>query len=251
MGRQGFTPLIVAGIVAAAIIITGVVGYFVWSHERGLSPVTQGCALIPYSGNASLNQTQQTVLPGDAVDLRGGMVCNFMISPNFPMFTFHFAGHPDNTFGDITVTEGNSKIIQTIPNTTSYDNALTDATSTLILVDANFDGYEDLQIVNNCGATGNCSYDFYLYDPAKNQFIHNDFLSQLTTPRFDLAKRQLTTAYTSSVTDFENDTYQFKNATYTLIQSVIGRGDSITGRIYTYQRIGGQMKLVSSTAETF
>lgn len=174
----------------------------------------------------------------------------FSISPHLPLFTFYFPGKPDNTLGDIQITEATkNEVIQTIENSTDagFINPAR-AQDVLAIVDANFDGYKDLQILSNCGATGNCSYDFYLYDPASMQFVHNKFLTDLSTPSFDDAKKQVTSTSNSSASDWETQTYQYQDGQYTLIwkqQSVWDR-DKQTVTVSTYELRDGKMELTNS-----
>jgi hypothetical protein len=168
-----------------------------------------------------------------------------------PLFTFHFAGRADNTFGDLEITAGaDADIIQTIENTTDPSLvAPARVQSVLAVVDADFDGYQDLQLLNQCGATGNCSYDFYIYDPKANQFVRNDFLSNLGTPSFDEAKKQVTTRSNSSASDWQNETYQYENGGhYTLIHREVSTWDRDrnTVTVSTYELRNGQMELVDS-----
>jgi hypothetical protein len=119
-------------------------------------------------------------------------------------------------------------------------------------VDANFDGYKDLQILSNCGATGNCSYDFFLYDPVANQFVHNEFLSNnLCSPEFDAKKRQITTHSNGSASDWENDTYRYEDGHYTLIRQEISAWDrkTETVTVSAYELRNGKMELVISETE--
>jgi hypothetical protein len=124
--------------------------------------------------------------------------------------------------------------------------------SILVPVDANFDGYEDLPILNQCGATGNCTYDFYLYNTSTNQFVENDFLSSLGTFSIDATKKQVTTYSNGSYWDWEIDTYQYANGQYTLIQKQISAltsssSDNGTVMVSFYQLQNGKMQLVHST----
>jgi len=213
------------------------------------SPQSEGCKLAPYTGAIPLSALPN-YFTGEE-DLRSGMTCTFRIGSKLPLFTFHFAGRADNTFGDLEITEGTSAdIIQTIENTT--DPSLVEPArvqSMLSTVDANFDGYQDLQLLSQCGATGNCSYDFYLYDPKANQFVHNDFLSSLGTPSFDQAKKQVTTSSNSSASDWQNETYQYENdGHYTVIRREVSTWDRDrnTVTVSTYELRNGQMELVDS-----
>ena len=217
--------------------------------DSGSAGQGEGCKLQPYKGTTPLDQVQY-YSPGEE-DLRGGMTCTFRINTTLPLFTFHFAGKEDNTFGDIEVTEGtSSKILQTIENTTDPGLIMpAKMKDVLTAVDANFDGYKDLQLLSNCGATGNCSYDFYLYDPKANQFVHNDFLTSLTSPSFDQAKKQVTTHSNSSAADWNTETYQYRDGQYTLIyrQESSWDRDGQVVTVNTYELRNGKMVLTDST----
>lgn len=215
-----------------------------------------GCSLLPYTGTTTLSQLPYYSPSYDGVDedLRAGMICNFAINSKLPVFTFHFLGQPANTFGDIQIQEGsNTKVIQTITNSTD-PNALAPAKSSSVLkpVDVNFDGYLDLLILNNCGATGNCSYDFYLYDQTTNQFLKNSFLTNLggfKLDQIDSVKKQITASWKSSVADWEQATYQYQGGQYMLIKKIISSWDREKNMVTveTYKLHDGKMKLTNST----
>ncbi|MFZ0277365.1 MAG: hypothetical protein WAL60_10690 [Candidatus Sulfotelmatobacter sp.] len=213
---------------------------------------SEGCKLGTCTGKIPLTQLQYYAA-GDE-DFRGGMTCSFRINPKLPLFTFHFAGQEDNTFGDVEIATGtSSEAIQTIDNTTD-PNAVAPmkARSVLAVVDANFDGYQDLQLLSQCGGTGNCSYDFYLYDPKANQFVHNDFLSNLTTLSFDQAKKQVTTSSNSSVADWQSETYRYDDdGRYILIHREVSTWDRNSGTVTvrSYEVRNGKMELVDSTTK--
>jgi len=209
----------------------------------------EGCKLLPYAGKVPLDQVPN-YFDGEE-DFRGGMTCTFSIHPKLPAFTFYFIGRENNSFGDIEVREeNNSNVIQTIQNETDPGLVTPQPVEdVLATVDANFDSYNDLQILSNCGGTGNCSYDFYLYDPAANKFIHNDFLSNLSSPGFHDENKQVTTHSHGSASDWENDTYQYEEGRYTLIRQEISSWDRDKDvvTLSTYELRNGKMELVSKT----
>lgn len=215
--------------------------------DSSSSSRSEGCKPRAYTGTTPLSDLPN-YFTGEE-DLRGGMTCTFRINSKLPLFIFHFAGQEDNTFGNLDITTGN-EVIQTIENTS--DPGLIEPArvqSVLTTVDANFDGYQDLQLMSQCGATGNCSYDFYLYDPKANRFVHNDFLSNLGTPSFDQAKKQVTTSSNGSASDWQNETYQYENGgDYTLIHRAISTWDRNhnTVTVSTYELRDGKMELVDS-----
>ncbi len=210
-----------------------------------------GCKLQPYVGEIPLSKLPY-YFPGQP-DLRGGVVCRYRISTDLPLFIFHFLGKPDNTLGELEITEEPSTtIVQTIEQFTDWgmgSSASELEKNLLTPVDANFDGYKDLQILSNCGATGNCSYDFFLYDPVTNQFVHNEFLSNnLCSPEFDAKKKQITTHSNGSASDWQNDTYQYEVGHYTLIRQEISSWDRKAEKVTvnTYELRNGKMELVDS-----
>lgn len=213
----------------------------------------EGCQIHPYTGKTPLSEVQYYVAGEE--DLRGGMTCTFSINSKLPIFTFRFAGKEDNTFGDIQITEGTSgEVIQTIENTTDAGAIVPAKTKdVLAVVDANFDGYKDLRLLSNCGATGNCSYDFYLYDPKANEFVHNDFLSSLGTPSFDGAKKQVITNWNMSAGDWQSETYQYQDGQYTLIRRKISEWDRNRDivTVSTYELRNGKMEQVGSESRHF
>jgi hypothetical protein len=262
---------VVALITVAIFFAAGAVWYYethsapapitqITSGSNTAVPQSQGCTLLPYTGTSSLSQLPYYVA-GDP-DFRGGMVCHFIINSKLPTFTFHFKGEPDNTMGLITITEGTgTQVIQTIdpssikdPNGSGWDgfdpNAIAPETyqDILVPVDANFDGYEDLPLLVECGATGNCSYDFYIYDPATNQFVYNDFLSGLGTFSIDSSTQEIDATWAGgSYCDGGMDTYKYYNATYTLIQETDSNCDDVSTTVSTYELRNGKMQLINAT----
>ena len=97
--------------------------------------------------------------------------------------------------------------------------------------------------------TGNCSYNFYLYDPKTNRFVPSGFLSGLGTPGFDQAKKQVTTNWNSSAYDTSNETYQHENGDrYTLIKKQVStrNRNRRTVTVSTHELRNGQMELAGS-----
>lgn len=182
----------------------------------------EGCAVLPYKG-PPLTRSQAGPW-GLNWDARGGIVCGFTVNSKLPIFRFHFLGKPDNTLGDIEVTEGNSpKVIQTIryprPGWLNEFEGPSDPTEILVPVDANFDAYEDLETPIECGQ-GNCVNGFYLYDPKTNRFVYNAFLSQLSFPRFNAINKTVTSYWNSGAALWGHETYRYENGRYVPVGAV-------------------------------
>jgi hypothetical protein len=218
------------------------------SSHSSSSERNEGCKLGTYTGTIPLSSLQYYVAGQE--DIRGGMTCTFRINAKLPPFTFHFPGRADNTFGNLEITSAaGGGVIQTIENATD-PNAIAPAKaeSMLSVVDANFDGYQDLQVLITCGAK-TCSYNFYLYDPKTNQFVLEKFLSGFSSPSFDPAKKQVSQGWLLSAGDSAGETYQYEDGgRYTLIRREVSTWDreKDTVTTETYELRNGKMELVGS-----
>ncbi|MFZ3157167.1 MAG: hypothetical protein WA124_06640 [Smithella sp.] len=61
------------------------------------------------------------------------------------------------------------------------------------MVDVNFDGYLDLRLLDNAGATGNDWYSTYIYDRSSGKFKYHHELSQLSGITIDQKMKQIIT----------------------------------------------------------
>ena len=85
-------------------------------------------------------------------------------------------------------------------------------------IDLNFDGYNDLRILNNEGATGNNWYDTLLYNQKTKKFIKNQFLSQNSSLMVDTLDRKILTFYRAGACEESLGVYAVKDTTYTLLE---------------------------------
>jgi len=281
MKRRGSILLGAVLILAFFLVVIGIWGYE--NNKAALSrsapsaqeasstpgPAGNGCVVLPYAGTTPLSQLP--LYSPDMQDIRGGMVCTFLINKKLPLFTFHFIGEPNNTLGDIQVTEGTStNIIQTIGQASiissllgidssgpNYSLPLYDPTQLAGMVDANFDGYNDLSFEYFAPADGeNQAILYYLYDPVKNRFVYNSFLSGGGNITFDDGKKQVTNVSLAGLGTWEEDVYQYQNGQYSLIKKVSANvienksGSGSFQTIQTYMLEGGVMKLMDSTSTT-
>jgi hypothetical protein len=221
--------------------------------QAGPKNKSENCTILPYKGAPRFN-LMSPFPPLGGQDIRGGMICKFRINPRLPVFTFRFVAKDNNPWGEIEISEGDSrKIIQTIPNRSDPITESTFPFRILVPRDANFDGYNDLPLLLHIGATGNCIYDFYLYDPAAHQFIYNSFLSGLVTPEIDSGNQQVHTSYHLSGGDWWESTYEYREGHYVEIQRVVSKWDrknnTTTEKVYELSH--GKMQLIKSTTSPF
>jgi len=142
-----------------------------------------------------------------------------------PEFTIRLRVSADSTdyerilVYDIRVARaGDSTIMQIV-----RDTSRTEMATGLELVDINFDGFLDLQIVSNLDGAANCSYHFWTFDSASGRFLFNTEFSETLGGEMVVSpsNKQISLGYR------------------------VGMG----GGSYTYQVIGGHLKLIEQTSE--
>lgn len=86
-------------------------------------------------------------------------------------------------------------------------------------VDLNNDGYLDLRVLNEAGATGNNWYATYLYKPAQNKFVYHEDLSILSAVVLDKSTGLIKTYWRSGWRNQCREYYRInKNGNLTLIK---------------------------------
>ena len=86
--------------------------------------------------------------------------------------------------------------------------------------DCNFDGYSDLMFFAHDGGAGpNIGYNFYLYDPAKRQFVYDADLSDLTQPEINPRTQTISSSSRNSCCSHTSDDYRFISGQLTLVAS--------------------------------
>ncbi len=145
--------------------------------------------LVENQTHASFSVKINDTLPEFTFIMHGKFKCSRQLKGNY--------FHP--SFVEI-IDLSNSKIIQKIENKGRFDNVgdgfdeLDLAFADLVqMVDLNQDGYLDLRILHDTGATGNNFYATFLYDPVIGQFRFHETLSLLSAVTVDQKSNLITT----------------------------------------------------------
>ena len=116
--------------------------------------------------------------------------------------------------------------------------------------DANFDGYQDIRLVSGVGATGNASYNFWLFNKDTGRFDFNQDLSDLIDPVLHPANNQITTHMNNGCAGecFVDGTYIFEDGKLVPIKTVTQdtNDDGQTFIRVTKERRNGVMEVVST-----
>ncbi len=90
---------------------------------------------------------------------------------------------------DISTSQSNG-VIQTLK--VSQPIPLADFDFYFAVEDVNFDVYQDISLISSWGATGNTSYNYWLFNPQSGQFEYHEQLSQLVSPYADPNTKTIT-----------------------------------------------------------
>jgi hypothetical protein len=137
-------------------------------------------------------------------DLSQGATFTFKIATDVPEFTFKVIpdvqkpdqyGNPTTIIQDVQVFAGASS--QRLQNLEDCEwegmEAPPKGSDWFRAEDMNFDGYKDVYLLTNWGATGNQLGCIWLYDPASGQFEYSKEFSDLGTLAIDPATKTITT----------------------------------------------------------
>jgi hypothetical protein len=124
-----------------------------------------------------VNPSNRVAADSYGADLRGGIECNFRISPNEPVYNFKLSADRErNAINRIEISR-QDKPVRTIllENETDGPYMFDSPPMKEIFqaVDVNFDGYKDLQLITCFGATGNTCFNYFLFNPLARNFEYN------------------------------------------------------------------------------
>ena len=79
------------------------------------------------------------------------------------------------------------------------------------ILDMNFDGYQDIRLVESQPAGPNVPYVNWLFDPASGRFAASPALNAIVAPAFDPARREIRSEWRDGPTRYGTDTYVFRD----------------------------------------
>jgi hypothetical protein len=121
-----------------------------------------------------------------------------------------------------------------------------------IVEDVNFDGNEDIRLLQFLPAGPNLPYFYWTYDSLTRHFKREEALEAITSPNFDPARRLITSFWRSSCCDHGLSVYRYINGKPVLIEeSEVAQDENDNKKYITTlkKRIRGKMTLVKRTVE--
>ncbi|MCK5800799.1 MAG: hypothetical protein KAI47_26610 [Deltaproteobacteria bacterium] len=110
----------------------------------------------------------------------------------------------------------------------------------LRVVDANFDGYQDLQLLQWQGASS-WGATYWIYQPTQKRFVKNRVLSGLSNPSFDAKRRRVISHNSDGAVLKDSSTYRWRRGRLVLVERF-----SQNGRAFLlWRRVRGRLKVVA------
>ena len=116
-------------------------------------------------------------------------------------------------------------------------------------VTGNFDGYNDIRLLQFLPAAPNLPYYYWTYNPTTQKFQRQKALEEITSPDFDPKKKLIYSFWRGSCCDHGHSTYKYINGKPTLIEETEVKEED--GKVITTLKklANGKMKLVKKTVE--
>jgi hypothetical protein len=150
----------------------------------------------------------------------------------------------------ITVTRlKDKKQVQVLTPEENYPSCGLPKEQIFIIEDINFDGYNDIRLIQFLPAAPNIPYYYWTYNPSTQKYQRQKALEDITSPDFDHKKKLIYSFWRGSCCDHGLSTYKYFNGKPTLIEeSEIKEED---GKVITTLKklVNGKMKLVKRTVE--
>lgn len=150
----------------------------------------------------------------------------------------------------IVVTRLNDKKqIQVIIPDENYPGCGLPKDQIFIVEDMNFDGYNDIRLLQFLPAAPNLPYYYWIYNPKTQKFQPEKALEEISSPDFDPKKKLIYSFWRGSCCDHGLSTYKYVNGRPTLIEESEIKEEN--GKVITTTKklVNGKMKLIKKIIE--
>lgn len=194
------------------IFFVMVAGMYVLQQERKASP-------LPGMLLNQIQKTMQTVnqqVNANILRVANVKIRNYSltVSPHLPAYSLQMTYNPAShaVLSIAVFKRGNSSPVQIIADIPSDELCL--PSRDIEAEDFNFDGYKDISLPVSCGATGNVSYNAWLFNPSTGTFVLNKELSNvLANWEIHPRAKEITMYWTGGLAGrlYTKETYEFRH----------------------------------------
>jgi hypothetical protein len=141
------------------------------------------------------------------------------------------------------------KKIQTITPDENYPSCGLPQDQVFIIEDIDFDGYNDIRLLQFIPAAPNLPYYYWTYNPITQKFQRQKALEEITSPDFDAKNKLIYSFWRGSCCDHGHSTYKYINGKPTLIEEAEIKEEE--GKVIATLKklVNGKMKLVKKTVQ--
>ena len=137
------------------------------------------------------------------------------------------------------------KLIQSIPIEEFMCERYLDSTSVFIVEDINFDGHNDLRVINWLGTRSDKEYRYWIYDTKTEMFNADTTLNDFMNPSFDQNTKTIYTHWRYGINEEGHAIYNWQNGKCNLLIEEImsvGPDPAIPPSLYSRKLIDGEFK---------
>ena len=112
----------------------------------------------------------------------------------------------------------------------------------ILFMDFDFDGLEDLAVMEFLPAGPNVPYLYYLYDKRQAKFVRNQALAKITSPEPQPDTKQIRSTWRSNAATSGLDTYAWRGGNLVLVSRFEDRHSGSSCERRSYQLVAGALK---------
>jgi hypothetical protein len=166
----------------------------------------------------------------------GGHTIRYRIHPSLPEFAFSLIGdRPTESSGEFAVVKRieirhatAAEPFQVIDGL-DIETPSTAGMPQIDLLDMNFDGYDDMRMVEFRAAGPNAPYLTWLFDPRSVRFAESRELNAIPSPRFDSDRREIHSSWRDGAMRYGADVYVHRPAAIRAAARSTAAGSAIDG----------------------
>ncbi len=116
------------------------------------------------------------------------------------------------------IAHNNPSKVQVIPIEGFRIESFIDSNMVVIIEDVNFDGYNDIRVLNWLSVSWYTEYNYWLYHKGTKQFVQDTLLNRMMNPYFDQQYKTIHTYWRYGLNEFGHALYQWNGDTIVLMR---------------------------------
>jgi len=179
-------------------------------------------------GACSEDARQAPAVEGSPVTASGvvapGLTTRARIHPSLPEVEFTLVGDPVGSPSDairverIEIRRSSSVVLDQVIGRLAAETPIIAGRPPLEVLDMNFDGYQDIRLVEFRSAGPNTAYLHWLFDPPSGRFLESHGLNDIPSAHFDAGRREIRSDWRDGATRYGSNIYVFSEGRPVLVR---------------------------------